>query len=255
MIPGSDSAAADPVVAPVAGDPVVPPPRGRSRPKLIVGVVVLLAVIFAAGVLVSHGPKQAAVTTSLSTTTPASVPNAAPKPTAAQRAHTAAARLAAKLPVELESAGVVRVGKSLYVIGGKAQHGGKPADTILRIALPSGRVHVVGHFIEPLTDAGAASRGGALYLAGGWTGEKVATAVLRWSPGQTATLVARLPVGLRTASAAFVGDRLYVVGGPPRAVFAVDPGSGTVVRAATIPPQLHRQGTNLEYLAAALARP
>jgi hypothetical protein len=191
MIPGSDSAPADPVVAQVAGDRVVPPPRGRPRPKLVVGVVVLLGVIFAAGVLVSHGPKQAVVTTSLSTTAPASVPNAASKPTAAQRAHAAAARLAAKLPVELESAGVVRVGKSLYVVGGKARHGGKPADTILRMTLPSGRVRVVGRFIEPLTDAGAASRGGVLYLAGGWTGEKVATAVLRWSPGQTATLVTR----------------------------------------------------------------
>jgi hypothetical protein len=255
MIPGSDSAPADPVVAEVAGDRVVPPPRGRPRPKLVVGVVVLLGVIFAAGVLVSHGPKQAVVTTSVSTTAPASVPNAASKPTAAQRAHAAAARLAAKLPVELESAGVVRVGKSLYVVGGKARHGGKPADTILRMTLPSGRVRVVGRFIEPLTDAGAASRGGVLYLAGGWTGEKVATAVLRWSPGQTATLVTRLPVGLRAAKAAFVGGRLYVAGGSPRAVFAVDLGSGTVVRAATAPPQLHRQGTNLAYLAAALARP
>jgi hypothetical protein len=255
MIPGSDSAPADPVVAEVAGDRVVPPPRGRPRPKLVVGVVVLLGVIFAAGVLVSHGPKQAVVTTSLSTMAPASVPNAASKPTAAQRAHAAAARLAAKLPVELESAGVVRVGKSLYVVGGKARHGGKPADTILRMTLPSGRVRVVGRFIEPLTDAGAASRGGVLYLAGGWTGEKVATAVLRWSPGQTATLVTRLPVGLRAAKAAFVGGRLYVAGGSPRAVFAVDLGSGTVVRAATTPPQLHRQGTNLAYLAAALARP
>jgi sugar lactone lactonase YvrE len=114
---------------------------------------------------------------------------------------------------------------------------------------------VAGHFIEPLADAGAVGRGGSLYLAGGWTGVKVATAVLRWSPGQTAALVARLPVGLRAASAAFIGGRLYVNGGTPPAVFVVDLSSGTVVRAATIPPQLRRPVTNLEYLAAALSRP
>ena len=68
MIPGSESAPPDPVLAPVAGVPARPPPprpRGRPRPRLVVGVVVLLGVIFAAGVLVSHGPKQVAATTAL----------------------------------------------------------------------------------------------------------------------------------------------------------------------------------------------
>ena len=132
--------------------------------------------------------------------------------------------------------------------------GGKPTDAVLRIELPSGRIHAAGHFIEPLAGAGIARRGGVVYLAGGWTGAKVATAVLRWSPGKTAMVVARLPVGLRSATAGFVGSRLYVAGGSPRKVFVVDVGSGKVVPAGTFPRQLRRQGSNLDYLTHAETR-
>jgi hypothetical protein len=254
MIPGSVSATRDPVVPPPVRDRAVAA-RGRPRLRLVAVVVLVLGLIFFVGVMVSHGPSRTKVTSTPST--PAHAPvrhHAAPKPTAQQLAHAAAVKLAAKLPVALDSAALIRLGKNLYLVGGKARHGGEPTDAILRIALPSGRVRLAGHFIEPLTDAAAARRGGFLYLAGGWTGAKVATAVLRWSPGEAATVVARLPVALRGASAAFVGGRLYVAGGAPRAVFAVDVRSGKVVRATTLPPQLRRQASNLDYLVGAQSR-
>jgi hypothetical protein len=217
--------------------------------------MVLLGLIFFAGVMVSHGPSRAKVASTAST--PASVPaskRAVTKPTA-QRARGAAVKLAAKLPVALESAALFRVGKNLYVVGGTARRGGKPTDSILRIDLATGRVRAAGRFIEPLTGAATAPRGGVLYLAGGWTGAKLATAVLRWSPGGTATVVTRLPVAVRGASAAIVGGRLVVAGGSPRGVFVVDLGSGKVVRAATAPRQLRRPVSNLDYLTNAEKRP
>jgi hypothetical protein len=232
-----------------------PPAAGRPRHLFAVAVVVMLGLIFLAGVLVSHGPNRMPATPALSTQARAPVrQHAATKPTAQQLARAAAVKLAAKLPVALDSAGLFRLGKNLYVVGGSARHGGKPKDAVLRIELPSGRVHAAGHFIEPLADAAAARRGGFLYLAGGWTGDKVATAVLRWSPGSAATVVARLPVALRGATAGFVGSRLYVAGGSPRAIFAVDVRSGKVVRAATMPRQLRGQGSNLDYLTHAQTR-
>lgn len=215
----------------------------------------MLGLIFFVGVLLSHSPSKKQVTPAAWTQarTPARQHPAA-KPTAQQLAHAAAVKLAAKLPVALETAGLFRLGKNLYVVGGNTRRGGKPTDAVLRIELPSGRVRAAGHFIEPLADAAIARRGGFLYLAGGWTGAKVATAVLRWAPGTVATVVARLPVGLRGASAAFVGSRLYVAGGSSRTVLAVDVRSGKVVRAARLPRQLHQQGSNLDYLTDAQSR-
>lgn len=255
MIPGEAPAPRDQVVPPPPPDRAVPPARDRPRAAFVVAVVVMLGLIFFVGVMLSHGPSRVKVASTAST--PASVPASKPVATkrAQERAHGAAVKLAAKLPVALESAALFRVGKNLYVVGGTARHGGKPTDSILRIDLATGRVRAAGRFIEPLTDAAAAPRGSVLYLAGGWTGAKLATAVLRWSPGGTATVVTRLPVAVRGASAAFVGGRLFVAGGSPHAVFMVDVGSGKVVRTATMPRQLRRQGSNLDYLANAERRP
>jgi hypothetical protein len=235
-------------------DEAVPPAPGRSRLAFVVAGVVMLGLIFFVGFLLSHGPSKTQVTP-VSTQARARVgQHAAAKPTALQLAHAAAVKLAAELPVALETAGLIRLGKNLYVVGGNARRGGQPTDAVLRIELPSGRVRAAGRFIEPLADAAAARRGGVLYLVGGWTGAKVATAVLRWAPGTAVTVVARLPVGVRGASAAFVGKRLYVAGGSPRTVFAVDVRSGKVVRAERLPRQLHQQVSNLDYLTDAQSR-
>jgi hypothetical protein len=214
-----------------------------------VGVAVLLGLMFLLGVLLSSKPRPVAVTTP---STAATARHASPAETARRRAHAAAVKVAAKLPVSLESAALLRVGKTLYVVGGETRRGGKPTDKVFRITLAKRRVQIAGRFLEPLANAGADVRGGVLYLAGGWTGEKVATAVLRWSPGQTAAVVTRLPVGLRSATAAFVGGRLFVAGGSPRKVFAVDVHSGKVSRVSKVPRQLSKRSSNLDLLAKAL---
>jgi hypothetical protein len=218
---------------------------------LPVALVVLALALIGYGIsLLVQGQGRTHTVATLSTTTHVLVPSpvpAKPKPTRQQLARAAAVKLAAKLPVSLESAALLRVGGTLYVVGGTSRTGGKPTDAVLAVDLETGKVRPGGHFVEPLADAGSATQAGVLYLAGGWTGEKAATAVLRWSPGKATALVARLPVALRSASAAFAGGRLYVTGGSPRAVFAVDVHTGAVVRAA-LPPALRTASSNLDYL-------
>jgi len=224
-----------------------PPPRFL---RIAVAVLVLGLIGYGVGRLV-HGLGRTHAAPALSTTitqAPAAPPvRAKPKPTRHQLARVAAVKLAAKLPVSLESAALLSSGGMLYVVGGTPRRGGQPTDGVLQVELATGHVRSAGHFIEPLAAAGSASQGGFLYLAGGWTGEKVATAVLRWSPGKTAALVARLPVGLRSATAAFAGGRLYVTGGSPTATFAVDVHAGTVAPAA-LPAALRKATSNLDYL-------
>src|ERR1700674_969039 len=115
MIPGEVPAPREVVPPPPPPrDRAVPPARGRPRFAIVVAAVVILGLIFFAGVMLSHGPSRAKVTSTPSTPASASVGHdAVTKPTAQQRAHAAAVKLAAKLPVALESAALVRLGKNL----------------------------------------------------------------------------------------------------------------------------------------------
>jgi hypothetical protein len=172
---------------------------------------------------------------------------AAPRLSAEQRARAAARRLAARLPVALDSTVLLRVGTKLYTVGGTTRSG-SPTDAIWELDLRTGQVSAGGRFVEPLTGAGAASRDGELYLAGGWTGEKLATGVLRWSPGHSSSLVTRLPHAMRGALAAFVGGKLYIVSADGAEVFAVDVDAGTLTRVAKAPAALASPPTNLDAL-------
>jgi hypothetical protein len=147
-------------------------------------------------------------------------------------------RQIARLPAPVEASAVVLVGKSVYVVGGEA--GSQPTDRILRIDLGTSRVSEVGHFIEPLAEAGVAQVRGSFYFVGGWTGKKYGTAILRYSPPNTVGVVARLPIGVRSPAVAALGDRLVVAGGltrsgPSRNVFAVDPRTGSVLLLTRLP--------------------
>jgi hypothetical protein len=177
----------------------------------------------------------------------ASSPLTTPHLTAEQRARAAAKRLAARLPVTLDSTALLRVGSKLYAVGGVSRTGSL-TDAIWELDLRTGRVSPGGQFVEPLTGAAAASRGGELYLAGGWTGEKLATGVLRWSPGHSSELVTRLPNALRGASAAFVGGKLYVVTADGSEAFEVDVDSGTLTRITEAPRALATPPSNLDVL-------
>ena len=176
-----------------------------------------------------------------------SPPLTPPHLTAQQRARAAARRLAARLPVALDSTALLRVGSKLYAVGGVLP-GGSLTDRIWEIDVGTGRVSRGGRFVEPLTGAAAASHGGELYLAGGWTGETLATGVLRWSPGQSSQLVTRLPHALRGASAAFVGGALYVVTADGSEAFQVDIQSGTLTRISKAPPAVAASDSNLDVL-------
>ena len=176
-------------------------------------------------------------------------PPARPPLTAAERAHAAAARLASHLPVKLETAALLPAGSTVYVVGGTSRTG-TPSNGIWQLDLRTGKVTSAGTFIEPLTGAAAASRDGVLYLAGGWTGSKLATGVLRWSPGRSSSLVTRLPGGVRDAHAAFVGSTLYVSGGSAHASYAVDVAAGSVSVVPTVPPAATKRMSNLSLLAA-----
>jgi hypothetical protein len=220
-------------------------------------VVALLAGIAVGTFLLARGPGEQAVE---SGTVPAQAKSPAraharprAQPTPLERAEATARRLAARLPVTLQSAALLRRGGSVYVLGGASR--GKPTDRIWRINLASGRIVPAGRFLEPLTEAGSARLGGALFLAGGWTGEQRATAVLRWTPGADATLVTRLPVATRGPTAAFSGGKLYVRGGTPSGAYVVDVDAGTVQRVTSVPRAGRTAESNLHYLAqAVLAR-
>jgi hypothetical protein len=177
----------------------------------------------------------------------ASPPHTPPHLTAEQLARAAAKRLAARLPVALDSTALLRVGSKLYAVGGVSRTGSL-TDAIWELDLRTGRVSPGGQFVEPLTGAAAASRDGELYLAGGWTGEKLATGVLRWSPGQSSQLVTRLPNALRGASAAFVGGKLYVVTADGSEAFEVDVDAGTLTRITKVPRALAAPRSNLDVL-------
>jgi hypothetical protein len=269
-LPGQALRSAPPADAPTR----VPAPAAERSVLLAIAVAGAPAVVIAGVVLLfarggGSGTKDAApppvpTTPAVSVraaTVPAStgagVPHAPLKPPSAfggaarqprqDPAHTAAVRLAAHLPVKLETTALLRVGSTVYAVGGTTKDG-TTSDGIWELDPSTGRVRSVGHFIEPLTGAAAAVRGGVLYLAGGWTGEKLATGVLRWSPGQSSALVTRLPVALRDGEAAFVGGKLYVAGGSPKQVYEVDVDSGSLSVSATEPRQLRPRRSNLEYL-------
>jgi hypothetical protein len=219
---------------------------------LVAGAVVL----FARGSGGTHDATPAPVTASTPAPAPVPAQHASPPPTpphlsAEQRARAAARRLASRLPVALDSTALLPIGSKLYAVGGVSRSGSL-TDAIWELDLRTGRVSPSGQFVEPLTGAASASRGGELYLAGGWTGEKLATGVLRWSPGHSSSLVTRLPSALRGASAAFVGGTLYVVSADGSEAFAVDVEAGTLTRVSKVPRALAKPPSNLEVLSDAV---
>jgi hypothetical protein len=235
------------------------PPSTRMLPVAVAlgGGLALIAgtvLLFARGTGGAHHAAPAAAPATVPA--PAPVAHASPSLTpphltAQQRARVAAKRLAARLPVALDSTALLRDGSKLYTVGGVSR-GGSLTDAIWEIDLRTGRVSPGGRFVEPLTDAAAAARGGELYLAGGWTGETLATGILRWSPGHSSELVTRLPHALRGASAAFAGGKLYVVSADGSEAFQVDVQSGTLTRISKAPSALATPASNLDVLADAV---
>jgi outer membrane protein assembly factor BamB len=150
-------------------------------------------------------------------------------------------RRAGRLPSATHDAAAARLGSSVYLFGGGEQ---VSSPAIVRVDPATGRALVAGTLGEPLSDLGAVAAGNVVYIVGGYTGSRFATAILRFRPGEGAPrLVTRLPTGLRYAGVAMLSGRIYVAGGvttsgESRAVYAVDPQTGSVTQAATLPAPL-----------------
>ena len=139
------------------------------------------------------------------------------------------------LPIATHDDAAVRLGHSVYLLGGGQA---SSSDAIVRIAA-DGRAAHAGSLGEPLSDLGAAVIGNTAYIAGGYTGAKYATGILAFR-GRTPTLVARLPAGLRYAGVAALDGVLYIAGGvttvgPSDAVYAFDPRTRKVTQVAKLP--------------------
>ena len=222
--------------------PVLSPPvsrrrrRGRSRIGLGVWLGVLLAGLAAgAAALVlaqSSGdhttPPARAVSTAAATTPRAPV---AKTPAPAGPFRVTPVHEPAGVVAAAAASSAMLLGRGgAWIVGGETA--GRPVDTIARVA--GAGVQSVGEFEEPLAEAGYAAAGKSLYLAGGYTGTKYATAVLRLKPPNgSATVIARLPTAVRAPAVALLGKRLYVAGGrtaagPTRSLTVVDLGTGAV---------------------------
>ncbi len=122
------------------------------------------------------------------------------------------------------------------------------SNAIVRIDPRTGVSRRTGRLPQPQSDLVAARIGDTAYLVGGFTGTPSLDTVLAFRPGEAPRLVARLPVGLRYASAMSVGGRLIIAGGSTprgssRAVYRFDPAHSRLIRLSTLPaPVTHAAG-------------
>jgi hypothetical protein len=142
----------------------------------------------------------------------------------------------APLPAPVHDAAAASTGEGVMLFGGGAAEG---TDAVVR-ALP-GRPRLVERLPRPLSDAGAATLGGAAYVAGGWDGVTPSPTVYRDVPGRAPTVAGRLSAGVRYPAVASLAGKLLVAGGETSsgkavsAIEAFDPRSGRTVRVARLP--------------------
>ncbi len=120
---------------------------------------------------------------------------------------------AARLPAGLRYAGVAALGNRIYVAGGLTTTG--ETDAIYVVDPTAGTVHRIGSLPAANAYGALVAFGNALYLVGGKTPAGTAVAsVLRIDPRTgSATLAARLPVGLAEPAAAALPHSIAVIGG------------------------------------------
>ena len=92
---------------------------------------------------------------------------------------------------------------------------------------------------EPLSDLGAVTISGHVYLVGGYTGVQFASAILRYDRRGGTSVVGRLPHPTRYAGVTAIGPTIYVAGGltptgVTNAVYAVSL-HGSTRQVATLP--------------------
>jgi hypothetical protein len=142
------------------------------------------------------------------------------------------------LPTPVHDAASAVLGDTLYVFGGGST---VAIPTVQAIALGATPASPARPLPEPLSDLGAVTHAGYVYLVGGYTGSAWSNQVWRWTPRQGISALTTLPTGLRYAGVAWYDGRIIVAGGLAPgsaysdAVYAIDPGTGHVTRWPPLP--------------------
>lgn len=156
--------------------------------------------------------------------------------------HGSSVTSAGRLPVAIHDAAAAPNGRRRLVVLG----GGQVASYAGIAAFdPATRgVRIVGRLPTPLSDLSAATLDGTTFAVGGFTGAAWSDGIVSIDGGR-ARRVARLPIGLRYAAVAAVGNVILIAGGrteagPSRAIYRFTPADGTVARIGTLPqPLMH----------------
>jgi hypothetical protein len=145
-----------------------------------------------------------------------------------------AARSAGHLDEPLSDLGAVVVGGRAYLVGGYT--GSQYATAVLRYD-GGGRTTTVARLPAGTRYAGVAAIGSTIYVAGGLTTAGVSRAVYAVDVAAgTVNRLGTLPAPQDHAAMAALGGQLYLVGG--RRVLRIDPRTGKVSVAATLPASL-----------------
>lgn len=137
-----------------------------------------------------------------------------------------------------DAAGVALAGRILVFGGGTS--GG--TDTVQEFVPGTHRASVVGHLPVALSDLSAVRVGGVAYIVGGYAGDGsgLHRDIYATSDGVHFHVAGRLPVQLRYAAVASLGERVIVAGGedpsgPRREVYSFSPLTGAVAKVGELP--------------------
>ena len=133
-------------------------------------------------------------------------------------------RPVAPMPERLANLGAAVLDGQIYVAGGSANSSAGQTEILVRdqlyaLDLERGAWREVGRLPSPLAGAALAAHDGALYVAGGWDGERMRDEVWRWSPSAQEgdplqwDEMARMKTPAAFFGSVVVGDDLYVIGG------------------------------------------
>jgi hypothetical protein len=137
------------------------------------------------------------------------------------------------LPASLFASAAATVGHTEYLFGGAEGTASDPTPEPYMYSydvLGSGAVDQVGELPTGNYGLSAAVIGNTVYLVGGDSGSTTLRTILAWSPhGGAPAQVATLPVALRYAAVAAVGEQIVIAGGltatgtPSTAIYVFDP--------------------------------
>jgi N-acetylneuraminic acid mutarotase len=140
---------------------------------------------------------------------------------------------AGQFAVPFHDAAAAMIRGTLYAFGGG--RGGNSTDLVQAFDPGTGAGRVVAHMPTALSDDVATASNGAVYIVGGYDGVRAQRSIFATVDGASFELAGILPVGLRYAAVASVGDRLVIAGGetddgPTSAVEVFDTTTSRVTR-------------------------